>query len=50
MDVAGHSSLAVATGYMHLSPAATKDAIRLLEAAYLCPVEETYGRRKIQLP
>jgi site-specific recombinase XerD len=39
-ELARHSDLSTTQRYMHLSPAATEDAIRLLESA---PVPSTWG-------
>ena len=39
-EMAGHADLSTAQRYMHLSPAATEDAIRLLEGR---PVEINFA-------
>ena len=41
-ELAGHADLSTTQRYMHLSPAATEDAIRLLEGRRV----EPHGRRK----
>ena len=35
-ELAGHADLSTTQRYMHLSPAATEDAIRLLDARLVC--------------
>ena len=48
-ELAGHADLSTTQRYMHLSPAATEDAIRLLEAVGGClkvaQSVETWWRR-----
>jgi integrase len=37
-ELAGHADLSTTQRYMHLSPAATEDAIRLLEGRRIDPI------------
>ena len=46
-DLAGHADLATTQRYMHLNPAAMKDAIGLLEREDPDLAGEKQGRRKI---
>jgi integrase len=42
-EVAGHADLMTTQRYMHLSPAATEDAIRLLDGTCAPPMSRTHG-------
>jgi site-specific recombinase XerD len=42
-ELAGHADLSTTQRYMHLSPAATEDAIRLLDASHGAPIPEKTG-------
>lgn len=42
-ELAGHADLSTTQRYMHLSPAATEEAIRLLDGRYTGVVSETFG-------
>jgi hypothetical protein len=46
-ELAGHRDLATTQRYMHLSPAAVENAIRLLDALGHRPVVETFWRREM---
>jgi integrase len=42
-ELAGHADLSTTQRYMHLSPAATEDAIRLLELPFVTPMRGNIG-------